>query len=171
MAEKMLIAYASRRGSTAEIAEAIGRELEAAGNTVEVAEMKGISSLEGYRAVVIGAPVYMANIEKDVARFVARYSDGLSKIPVAAFAVGIAPVDRRVGSVESVMERLGAALDPVRPVAVTMFAGRLDLARMSFVERTMTGLMKVLTGDFRDWNAIRAWARGLDAVLKGQASG
>jgi hypothetical protein len=30
----------------------------------------------------------------------------------------------------------------------------------------MTGLMKVLTGDFRDWDAIRAWARELPALLK-----
>ena len=166
MAGKILIAYVSRRGSTAEIARAIGRELEATGNTVLVAEMKVVFSLEGYHAVVIGTPVYMTKIEKDVASFVSRLRDGLSKVPVAAFAVGIAPVDRRVGSIEEVMEKLRAALDPVKPVALTMFAGRLDLARMSFAERTMTGLMKVLTGDFRDWDAIRAWARELPAILK-----
>jgi menaquinone-dependent protoporphyrinogen oxidase len=165
MAGKFLIAYASRTGSTAEIAQAVGKELDATGNSVEVREIKGIDSIEGYRAVVIGAPVYMAAIEKDVAHFVARHRDGLSRIPVAAFAVGIAPVDHRVGSVEGVLEKLRAALDPVKPVAVTMFAGRLELARMSFVQRTMTGLMKVLTGDFRDWDAIRAWARGLPAVF------
>jgi menaquinone-dependent protoporphyrinogen oxidase len=165
MAAKILVAYTSRTGSTAEIAQAIGKELEAVGLDVMVSDMKGTGSIEGYRAVVIGAPVYMAAIEKDVALFVARHRDGLSRIPVAAFAVGIAPVDHRVGSVESVVEKLRAALDPVKPVAVIMFAGRLELARMSFVQRTMTGLMKVLTGDFRDWEAIRAWARGLPAVF------
>jgi menaquinone-dependent protoporphyrinogen oxidase len=165
MAGKFLIAYVSRMGSTAEIAQAMGRELEAAGHSVVVSDMKGIDSIEGYRAVVIGAPVYMAAIEKEVAHFVARHRDGLSRIPVAAFAVGIAPVDHRVGSVESVLEKLRASLDPVKPVAVTMFAGRLELARMSFVQRTMSGLMRVLTGDFRDWEAIRAWARGLPPVF------
>jgi menaquinone-dependent protoporphyrinogen oxidase len=165
LAAKILIAYASRTGSTAEIAQAIGRELEAVGHTVVVSGMKGIDSIEGYRAVVIGSPVYMAAIEKDVALFVSRHRDALARIPVAAFAVGIAPVDHRVGPVEGVLEKLRAALDPVKPVAVTMFAGRLELARMSFVQRTMTGLMKVLTGDFRDWEAIRTWARGLPAAL------
>jgi menaquinone-dependent protoporphyrinogen oxidase len=167
MAGKILIAFASRKGSTAEIAQAIGKELESAGNSVEVAEIKGIRSLEGFRGVVIGAPVYMAKIEKDVGAFAARFGGVLSRLPVAAFAVGIAPVDPRVGTVEGVLDKLKAALGPVQPVAVTMFAGRLDLARMSFAERTMTGLMKVLTGDFRDWEAIRAWARELPAVLKG----
>jgi menaquinone-dependent protoporphyrinogen oxidase len=166
MAGKVLIAYTSRTGSTAEIAQAIGRELEAVGHSVRVAEMKGIDSLEAYHAVVIGTPVYMAQIEKDVAHFIARHGTGLSGMPVAAFAVGIAPVDHRVGSVEDVLEKLRAALEPVKPVAVTMFAGRLELARMSFIQRTMTGLMKVLTGDFRDWDAIRTWARGLPAVFK-----
>ena len=165
MAGWVLVAYATRRGSTAGIAEAVGRELGAAGVSAEVAEMKTVASLEGYRAVVIGAPVYLGRIEKDVAAFVARHRDRLLAVPVAAFAVGIAPVDPRVGSVGDVLEKLRAALDPVKPAAVTMFAGRLELARMSFTERMMTGLMKVLTGDFRDWDAIGAWARALPAAL------
>ena len=165
MAERILVAYVSRTGSTAEIAQAIGRELEAVGHSIVVSEMKEINAIEDYRAVVIGGPVYMAAIEKDFAHFVARHKDGLSRIPVAAFAVGIAPVDHRVGSVESVLEKLRGALDPIKPVAVTMFAGRLELSRLSFVQKTMTGLMKVLTGDFRDWEAIRAWARGLPAAF------
>jgi len=74
-------------------------------------------------------------------------------------------VNPKVGSVEEVLGKLRAALDPVKPVAVTMFAGVLELSRMSFVERTLTTLMNVFTGDFRDWEAIRAWARGLPPVL------
>lgn len=165
MTGSILIAYISRKGSTADIAHAIGRELEKAGYGVEVADMKGISSVGGFQAVIIGSPVYMAKIEKDVSDFAARHLDGLSQVPVAAFAVGIAPVNPKVGSVNEVLGKLRAALDPVKPVAVTMFAGRLDMARMSFVERTLTGAMKVLTGDFRDWDAIRAWAGELPAIL------
>ncbi|HVN66064.1 MAG TPA: flavodoxin domain-containing protein [Methanomicrobiales archaeon] len=165
MTGRVLIAYTSRRGSTEEIARAIGRELEAAGNAVTVADMKGIDSAAGYRAVVIGAPVYLAKIEQAVPAFVARHREDLLKVPVAAFAVGIAPVNPAVGSVEETLGRLRAALDPVKPVAVAMFAGRLELSRLSFLERTLVGAMKVLTGDFRDWEAIRAWAWGLPAVL------
>ena len=165
MTGTVLIAYTSRKGSTGEIARAIGNELAVAGHPAEVAEMKGVTSLDGYGAVVIGAPVYLAKIEKEVAVFVARHRDELSKVPVAAFAVGIAPVEPRVGSVEEVLGKLRAALDPVRPVAVTMFAGRIEFSRLSFVERTLAGAMQVLTGDFRDWDAIGAWARELPAAL------
>ena len=47
MTGRILIAYVSRKGSTAEIAQAVGKELESTGNTVEVAEMKKVSSLAG----------------------------------------------------------------------------------------------------------------------------
>ncbi|HUK92613.1 MAG TPA: flavodoxin domain-containing protein [Methanomicrobiales archaeon] len=165
MAGKVLIAYATRMGSTAEIAQAVGRELEATGLGVEVARLKDVGSIGGFTAIVIGSPVYMTQIEKDVAVFIARHGAGLSRVPVAAFAVGLAPVDHRVGSVGDVLDKFRAALGPVKPVAITMFAGRLELARMSFVQRTVTGLMKVFTGDFRDWEAVRVWARGLPAVF------
>jgi menaquinone-dependent protoporphyrinogen oxidase len=46
-----------------------------------------------------------------------------------------------------------------------MFAGRLDAARLSFIERGMTSLLKVPTGDFRDWGAIAAWARELPGKM------
>ena len=55
--------------------------------------------------------------------------------------------------------------DPVKPVAVTMFAGKLDVARLSLIERGMTSLLKVPTGDFRDWVTIAVWARGLPGKL------
>jgi menaquinone-dependent protoporphyrinogen oxidase len=77
----------------------------------------------------------------------------------------MAAVDPKVGSVEGVMKHLLAALDPIQPAAITVFAGRLDPSRMSFIDRTMTALMKVRTGDFRDWNAIAAWVRTLPALL------
>ena len=165
MVPRILVAYASRKGSTAGIAQAVGRELKKAGITVEVAEMRTVSSLEGYDAVVIGAPVYMGRRVDDIADFVKRYKNELQKKPVAAFAVGIAPVAPKVESVDAVMENLRKVLDPIQTVAVTMFAGTLDPAQQSFVERTMTKLLNVPTGDFCDWTAIAAWARELPHML------
>jgi menaquinone-dependent protoporphyrinogen oxidase len=42
-----------------------------------------------------------------------------------------------------------------------MFAGRLDPTKLSFIQRKMTEFVKSPMGDFRDWNAIAAWAREL----------
>lgn len=166
MAKKVLVVHASRKGSTEEIARAVAKELEAAGAAVEVADMQTASISEDIGAVVIGAPVYTGHIVTDVAIFVGKNRTQLEKVPVAAFAVGIAPVEPKAGPVERLLEELKKALLPIQPVAVTMFAGKLDPEKMSFVERTMTKMLKVPIGDFRDWDRIREWGRGLISALK-----
>jgi len=161
MTARILVAYASRKGSTAGIAQAIGKELTLEGYTVDVSEMKSVTSLAGYNAVVIGAPVYTGKVTGDVAAFVSTNKDELSRVPVAGFVTGIAPVFPKTGDVKGFTDQLVTALSPVRPVAVTMFAGTLDAGKMNLVERSLTTLMKVPTGDFRDWDAIAAWAKTL----------
>jgi len=101
MAARILVAYASRKGSTAGIAQAVRKELQSAGHSVEVAEMKTVSTLAGYNAVVIGAPIYMGSIVKDVGTFVGRYREQLATLPVAAFAVGLAPVSKDAHQVDA----------------------------------------------------------------------
>jgi menaquinone-dependent protoporphyrinogen oxidase len=161
MTARILVAYASRKGSTAGIAQAIGKELTREGYTVDVSEMKSVTSLAGYNAVVIGAPVYTGKVTGDVAAFVSTNKDELSRVPVAGFVTGIAPVFPKTGDVKGFTDQLVTALSPVRPVAVTMFAGTLDAGKMNLVERSLTMLMKVPRGDFRDWDAIAAWAKTL----------
>ena len=161
MSGRILVAYASRKGSTAGIAQAIGKELTSEGYAVDVSEMKSVTSLEGYNAVVIGVPVYTGKVTGDLAAFVSTNRDELSRVPVAGFVTGIAPVFPKTGDVKGFTDQLVTALSPVRPVAVTMFAGTLDAGKMNLVERSLTKLMKVPTGDFRDWDAIAAWAKTL----------
>jgi menaquinone-dependent protoporphyrinogen oxidase len=161
MTARILVAYASRKGSTAEIAQAIGKELTIEGYTIDVSEMKSVTSLAGYNAVVIGAPVYTGKVTRDVTAFVLTNKDELSRVPVAGFVTGIAPVFQKTGDVKGFTDQLVTALSPLRPVAVTMFAGSLDAGKMNIVERSLTTLMKVPTGDFRDWDEIAAWAKTL----------
>jgi menaquinone-dependent protoporphyrinogen oxidase len=165
MAAHILIAYTTRKGSTAEIALAVAKELEKTGAAVTVSEITTISSLDGYNAVVIGAPIYTGKIARDVAIFARRHRDSLSRVPVAGFVTGIAPVYPKSGDTTGFTGQLADALSPARPVAVTMFAGKLDVARLSLIERGMTSLLKVPTGDFRDWVTIAVWARGLPEKL------
>jgi len=161
MAQRILVAYTTQKGSTAEIALAVAGELEKTGAAVTVADMTTPSLVDGYDAVVIGAPVYSGRIAKDVAFFARRHRDALARIPVAGFITGIAPVYPKAGDMSGFIRKFEAALSPVRPVAVTMFAGKLDVARLSFIERGMARVLKVPTGDFRDWVTIALWARDL----------
>jgi menaquinone-dependent protoporphyrinogen oxidase len=165
MAAHILIAYTSRKGSTAEIALAVAKELEKTGAAVTVSDMTTVSSLEGYNAVVIGAPVYTGKVAHDVAIFARRHRDSLSRVPVAGFVTGIAPVYPKTGDISVFTTQLTEALAPSKPVEVTMFAGNLDVTRLSFIERGMTSLLKVPTGDFRDWVTIALWARDLPGKM------
>ena len=166
MSECILVAYASKNGSTAEIAQAIGKELQSARKIVDVLEMKTASNLAGYDAVVLGAPLYMGSVIGDMGKFTGRHRDDLAKIPVAAFVVGIAPKDPKPGAREAALGALTKALGPLTPVASVLFAGKLDPAKVNFVMRKFMEMAKVPSGDFRDWNAIAQWARELPAKMK-----
>ncbi len=65
MPARILVAYATRNVSPEGIAEAIGKELESAGHSVVVKELKAITTVEGYDAIVIGAPVYMGKVNRN----------------------------------------------------------------------------------------------------------
>jgi menaquinone-dependent protoporphyrinogen oxidase len=128
--------------------------------------MKSVSSLEGYNAVVIGAPFYMGNIMADVGKFTKRFHDVLlAKLPLAAFAVGLAPLGKDPAGIDNAMKKLQKTLEPLAPVAITIFAGRLDPAKLSWFQKWITNKVKSPVGDFRDWTAIAAWARELPAKL------
>jgi menaquinone-dependent protoporphyrinogen oxidase len=165
MAAHILVAYATRNGSTAEIALAVAKELENAGAAVTVTDMKTVSSVADYTAVVIGAPLYMGNLVKEVAQFAGTHKESLRNMPVAAFAVGVAPKSPDPGAVGQATAALHAVIDPLQPVASTVFAGNVDIKKLSFIQRKMTELAKSPVGDFRDWAAIAAWARDLPGKM------
>jgi menaquinone-dependent protoporphyrinogen oxidase len=167
MSVKVLVAYVSPKGSTAGIAQAIGKELQSVGYEVDVVELKSVSSPVGYQAVVIGGPFYMGKITGDVAKFVGRYRDTLVKMPVAAFAVGVAPVNASPADLEKAREIFHKTLDPLKPVAEALFAGKIDLEKLSFVQKWMVNKVKAPVGDFRDWDAISQWAKELPGKFGG----
>ena len=157
---RILVAYATKMGSTTEIAQAIGKELNASGHIVDIAEMKNITSVTGYNAVVIGGPVYVGKVE-GVGKFVKRHSTDLARVPVAGFAVCLAAAAKDMEGIAHAEKALHAALSPISPVAETIFAGKLDPSKLSWLQKWVTEKAKSPVGDFRDWTAIEAWARDL----------
>ena len=165
MDARILVAYATRSGSTAEIAQAIGKELTNAGFTADVAEIKTVSMLAGYNAVVIGGPLYMGSVDATVGKFIGKYSEPLQKLPVAAFIVGLAPTNPDPKAVGIAMDALKKSLGPLVPVSSILFAGKLDPAKVNFVMRKFLEMAKIPSGDFRDWGAIATWAQELPGKM------
>ncbi len=88
---KVLVAYASRYGSTAEVAEAIGARLGERGFAVDVRNIEDLASspeiLSGYSAVAVGSAVRVGNLLPAAVKFVEQNQGALRNIPVAYFAV------------------------------------------------------------------------------------
>lgn len=56
---KVLVAYASKHGSTKSIAEFVGEKLQQEGIQAEVQEVRTVRNAADYDAFVIGSAVYM----------------------------------------------------------------------------------------------------------------
>ena len=171
MADTILVTYASRAGSTAGVAEAIGRTLAAGGAQVEVRPMQAVTDLTPYRAVVAGSAIRGQKWLPEAMQFLRTHRAALAQKPFAAFLVCIT-----LSMPKADQYRPGVAgwLQPVRdlvtPVSEGLFAGALDFRKLPWTFNTLLmrlvvafGLWK--TGDHRDWNAIRAWAESLRPLL------
>lgn len=92
--ERILVAYATRYGSTREVAERIGEVLGRRGAPVEVTSAESVGDLGGYSAVVLGSPYYIGKMLKPAREFLAKHRDALAALPVAVFALGpVGPTD------------------------------------------------------------------------------
>lgn len=161
MENKILVAYATRAGSTIEIAEEIGELLSQNGAAVDVRPVKQVRSLQGYRAVVVGSAIRMGHWLPEAVKFVERNRAALANVPTAFF---VASYSLREDTPE-MRATVGAYLDPVRelfePDHVGLFPGKMDYSKLSWIDRQMAKMVKSPEGDARDWEAVRAWAREL----------
>ena len=161
MADRILVAYATRYGSTADVAEAIGDELRKAGETVDVRPITDITDLSSYRAVVIGSPIYMGRWLPESQVFIEKNQQFLRTIPVAYFAVGLTVKE---GTPE-LIRKAEASMDQVRllvnPVEVGVFPGKLETGRLTIADHAIVKLIRAEAGDFRDPGAVRAWAQAV----------
>jgi menaquinone-dependent protoporphyrinogen oxidase len=152
MGRELLVAYASKHGSTHEVAEAVAEQLRQHGHEVDVLPAGSVDDVERYEGVVVGGALYMGRWHGDASRFLRRHGEALEATPVAVFAMG--PLTMKEADVAGARKQLDRALAkaPIEPVAVTVFGGMVDPTRLRFPFSRMPAT------DARDWDAIRAWA-------------
>jgi len=168
MQEKILVAYASRTGSTQEVAEFIADVLREDGTAIDVHPLKKVKDVSPYRAVVVGSAIYMGRWMKDAVKFLQKHQDALSRMPVAYFTVCLTlkdDTDENRKTVAAYLEPLEERFPNIQPVDSGFFAGRMDSGKLSFLFRAIVKKMEEPDNDYRNWEAIREWAAQLRPLL------
>lgn len=159
----ILVAAASKHQSTMGIAEAIGAELSTMGYDVDVARVDGSMGVDRYDAVILGSAVYMGRWLPEATVFADRNMRTLREKLVWLFSSGPLGWDDPIPKDEPAGAAALAAEMGARGHQI--FVGKLDKQDLGFVERLATRAVKAPEGDFRDWQAIRAWAHEIGMSL------
>ena len=161
---KVLVAVASKHGSTREIAEAVAAGLRAGGLEADFQDAGDVHSIAGYDAVVLGSAIYAGNWLADAKGFVESYRAELAKLPVWLFSSG--PLGAENPQPQDDPNRLVASLGEMSPREHRVFVGKLDPETLGFAERLIAKAVHAPSGDFRDWDAIREWAQSIASELR-----
>jgi menaquinone-dependent protoporphyrinogen oxidase len=153
---RVIVACASKHGSTEGIAEAIAERLHQLGHDADAVRVSDVADLNGVQAVVLGSAVYAGSWMKEATEFAEAYAEALSDMPLWLFSSG--PLGTEVHDDEEQPRQLAELTETLRPKAHQMFFGALDLDKLGFGERMMVKAFKAPEGDFRDWSAIGGWA-------------
>ena len=170
MSHRTLVAYASRAGSTAEVAETVGDVLRESGIDVDVRSVKDVADVAGYDALILGSAIWAGKPLPEMRRFVSDRRDAMSGMPVAYFILcdllrEYTPANRQVA-----LGYVAPLRELHEPVSVGMFAGRRDFSKVHpLLSWVLKHVLRLVEGDFRDWEQIRAWAATVAVQLTREA--
>ncbi|MBI5566921.1 MAG: hypothetical protein HY870_18630 [Chloroflexi bacterium] len=194
--KKVLVAYATMAGSTADVAKAVGEEIAKSGAQVDVLPFAEVKDLAAYAGVVVGGPMIMG-WHRAASGFLKRHRSAFQRIPLAVFVTAMSltqtgestvdgvsvTIDEKLPKPPEVEGRLKfkeryarlsnyirpilRATRPVKPVSVGLFGGRLEYGRLKWWAVLFAMLIiQAPAGDRRNWEAIRAWAASLPSALQ-----
>ena len=154
---------------TKEIAEKIGEVLCQAGLQVDVSPVDGTLEITSYKAIILGSAIYIGKWQKEAVEFLKANEKILAGPLVWIFSSGPTGEGDPVELVEAL--RFPVALQPVvdriHPRDIAVFHGFINPDKINFIEKwSIKSLVKKPFGDFRNWDAITAWATSIAETLK-----
>jgi menaquinone-dependent protoporphyrinogen oxidase len=160
----VLVAYASKRGSTQEVAEAVAATLREHGLSVDLQPASAVRTLAPYEGVVLGGALYTGRWHSDARAFLQQHRHVLTTKPVAVFAMGPRTLDdHEVAASRIQLDKALAKTPRVTPTSVAIFGGVVDPAQLRFP------FNRIPASDARDWDAIESWAAEVAASFAGLA--
>jgi menaquinone-dependent protoporphyrinogen oxidase len=161
MGDRILVTYATWAGSTEGVAQTVAETLREGGASVDLLPMTKVRGLEAYGAVVVGSAARIGKINGDAFKFVKKHREALEHIPVAYFVVCLTMKDDTEEHRATVSAYLQPLREQVAPVDEGLFAGALELEKLGAIAKLAMSKMKAPEGDYRDFEAIKSWAREL----------
>jgi menaquinone-dependent protoporphyrinogen oxidase len=171
MDKRILVAYASRADSTREVAEFIGDILRDQNLEVDVLHVTQVLDLSVYRAIVLGSAIRNEQLMPEVLSFARKFWRALEQLPTAYFVMCMTMSEDTTRNRSEATKWLVPLRDIHEPVAIGLFAGRMDHSRLNQPWRFLVNFTKEsirTEGDHRDWNAIRLWTAALIPKLIAQ---
>ena len=128
MEKRVLVAYATKYGATAEIAQAIGDTLRKASLTVDVAEVDATAAVATYDAVVLGSAVYAGHWRKEAVEFLDVQKTNLADRPVWIFSSGPTSDGDPIEAMDGwrFPEAQQPLADFIGPKDITVFGGYIE---------------------------------------------
>jgi menaquinone-dependent protoporphyrinogen oxidase len=164
MSAHVLVAYASKHGSTREVAQSIAETFQEQGLDVDVREAELVDDVASYDAVLLGGALYTGRLHADARRFLRRHRTELAQRPLAIFAMGPSTLaEADVAGSRRQLDRALAQVAELEPVAEAIFGGVIDPTSLRFPFNRMPA------SDARDWDAIHAWAEEVAESLGARA--
>jgi menaquinone-dependent protoporphyrinogen oxidase len=170
MEKRVLVVYATKYGATAEIAEKIGEVIRNNGLQVDVLPAGQVKELNPYAAVVLGSAAYIGQWRREAVKLLKENENTLSTLPVWLFSSGPTEEGDPIKAMNGWLypKSIKPVIDSIKPHDIAVFHGVINREKLNFLEKWMLKTVKAPIGDFRDWEAITAWAGAIAEELKQQ---
>ncbi len=155
--QSILVAYASKVGSTGDVALAIGKTLSLNGAFVDVYPIDQVTNIDNYQAVVVGSAIRTGRWIPSATNFVENHKSYLRQVPTAFFTCCMTLHEETEENRQTALDYMTPVSNIVEPVAIGAFAGKMDYTKLSFLDQTIIKLVGVPEGDFRNWEQIKNW--------------
>jgi menaquinone-dependent protoporphyrinogen oxidase len=167
--QKILIAYDTIHGSTAEVAARIGQDLCAMGFKVDVKWVGDVTDVDGYDGFIVASAIYQFTWLPDAIAFLDKFKGKLASMPTAVFIVGASmskdTPETRVSVQKTFVQPVLDKYPDIKPVSIGLFGGAVDFTKEEYTvfENIVLHILGFILGywdkaDWRNWDTIDAWA-------------
>jgi menaquinone-dependent protoporphyrinogen oxidase len=169
MPKKILIAYATKLGSTKEVADRIGEIIKGNSIDADVRKVNSIRDINEYTAVIVGTPIRMGKPISETLSFLKKFRGQMQSKPVALFSVGLYMKEDTPENREKALKCLDPALEFIqKPVSIGLFGGKVDYSTMPVLLRWMFSKDtsgNLAEGDWRNWDSVSEWVDEIIPIL------